>query len=115
MASAPTDPTSADEPTTEPTCPRPRQAMRSEFRRVTHPPFETLLTVAINAALMSSAWFFLPTSLRDQVFELHGSLAFAFVLSSWMYSDVPATNVLACDTVRTLAAIDEPRRPPPAS
>jgi hypothetical protein len=26
-----------------------------------------------------------------------------------MYSDVPATNVLACDTVRTLAAIDEPR------
>jgi len=25
-----------------------------------------------------------------------------------MYSDVPATNVLACDTVRTLAAIDEP-------
>ena len=64
--------------------------------------------MAINAALMSSAWFFLPPSLRDQIFELHGSLAFAFVLSSWMYSDVPATNVLACDTVRTLAAIDEP-------
>jgi hypothetical protein len=83
--------------------------MRSEFHRITHPPFETLLTVAVNAALMSSAWFFLPTSLRDQLFELHGSLAFAFVLSSWMYSDVPATNVLACDTVRTLAVIDQPQ------
>ena len=109
MASASTDPTSADEPTTDVELPsKPHQALRSEFRRITRPPFETLLTVAVNAALMSSAWFFLPTSLRDQVFELHGSLAFAFVLSSWMYSDVPATNVLACDTVRTLAAIDEP-------
>ena len=85
------------------------QAVRTEFRRITRPPFETLLTVAINAALMSSAWFFLPTDLRDQLFDLHGSLAFAFVLSSWMYSDVPATNVLACDTVRTLAAIDDRR------
>ena len=90
MASASTDPTSADEPTTDVELPsKPHQAMRSEFRRITRPPFETLLTVAVNAALMSSAWFFLPTSLRDQVFELHGSLAFAFVLSSWMYSDVP--------------------------
>lgn len=85
------------------------QALGEEFRRITHPPFETLITVALNAALMSSAWFFLPTDLRDQVFELHGSLAFAFVLSSWMYSDVPATNVLACDTVRTLAAVDDAR------
>jgi len=85
-----------------------RAALRTEFHRITHPPFETLITVAINAALMSSAWFFLPPSLRDKVFELHGSLAFAFVLSSWMYSDVPATNVLACDTLRTLAAIDRP-------
>ena len=98
MASAPTDPVSADEPGDQGRAPRQtqRQAMRPEFRRITHPPFETLLTVAINAALMSSAWFFLPPSLRDQLFELHGSLAFAFVLSSWMYSDVPATNVLAC-------------------
>jgi len=109
MASPSTDPTAADDPAAPVELPSTvAQATRAEFRRITHPPFETLLTVAINAALMSSAWFFLPTSIRDKVFELHGSLAFAFVLSSWMYSDVPATNVLACDTVQTLAAISEP-------
>ena len=77
--------------------------------RVLPPPFETPLTVAINAGMMSSAWFFLPPKLKDAVFTLHGSVAFAFVLSSWMYSDVPATNVLAPDGLRVLAAIDQPR------
>jgi len=85
------------------------QAVRDEVTRVLHPPFETLITVALNAALMSSAWFFLPPHLFDELFSLHGSLAFAFVLSSWMYSDVPATNVLAPDGIRVLAAIDQPR------
>jgi hypothetical protein len=85
-----------------------RQALRYETARVFHPPFETLVTVAFNAALMSSAWFFLPTKLVDQLFSLHGSIAFAFVLSSWMYSDVPATNVLAPDAIRVRAAIDDP-------
>ncbi len=85
------------------------EALGQEYARVFHAPFETLLTVTFNAALMSSAWFFLPASLSDQLFELHGSLAFAFVLSSWMYSDVPATNVLAPDAVRVLAAIDQPK------
>jgi hypothetical protein len=85
------------------------EAFGQEYSRVFHLPFDTLLTVSFNAALMSSAWFFLPTSLSDQVFELHGTLAFAFVLSSWMYSDVPATNVLASDAIRILAAIDDPK------
>ncbi len=85
-----------------------REAVRDEVVRVFRPQYETLLTVSLNAAIMSSAWFFLPPKLRDQLFELHGSLAFAFVLSSWMYSDVPATNVLAPDAVRMLAAIDDP-------
>ncbi len=49
-----------------------------------------------------------PPKLKDDVFTLHGSVAFAFVLSSWMYSDVPATNVLAPDGLRVLAAIDQP-------
>ena len=110
MSPAPSDPASGDAPVVDVRLPaNVAQAIGLEVRRITRPPFETLLTVAVNAALMSSAWFFLPTSIRDQLFELHGSLAFAFVLSSWMYSDVPATNVLACDTVRTLAAIDQPR------
>ena len=60
-------------------------------------PYETLLTVAINGALMSSAWFFLPAGLKDKVFTLHGTLAYALVLAAWMYSDVPATNVLGPD------------------
>jgi hypothetical protein len=85
-----------------------RQALRAEWTRVLRPPFETPLTVAINAGIMSSAWFFLPPKLKDAVFTLHGSVAFAFVLSSWMYSDVPATNVLAPDGLRILAAIDRP-------
>jgi len=86
-----------------------RQALQAEWSRVLRPPFETPLTVAINAGLMSSAWFFLPPTLVNEVFTLHGSVAFAFVLSSWMYSDVPATNVLAPDGLRVMAAIDQPR------
>lgn len=85
-----------------------REALRAEYRRVFHLPFDSLVTVAVNAALMSSFWFFLPPKLRDAMFTLHGTLAFAFVLSSWMYSDVPATNVLGPDALRVLAAIDRP-------
>ena len=84
------------------------QAIGQEYRRISRPPFEALLTVSINAAMMSSAWFFLPSDVVDKVFELHGSLAFAFVLSSWMYSDVPATNILGADAAQILEAMDQP-------
>jgi hypothetical protein len=85
-----------------------RQAVRGQIALVTKPPFETLITVAVNGALMSSAWFFLPTNLKDKLFDLHGTLAFALVLAAWMYSDVPATNVLGPDAERAIAAIDDP-------
>lgn len=85
-----------------------RQAWRAEWSRVSHPPFETLVTVAVNGALMSSLWFFLPLNLRNEFFTIHNSLAFALVLSSWMYADVPATNVLGSDAKRVVAAIDDP-------
>jgi hypothetical protein len=55
------------------------------------------LTVAANGAFMSVAWFLLPAALKADVFTLHGSLALALVLAAWVYSDVPATNVLAPD------------------
>jgi hypothetical protein len=84
------------------------EAVRAEYRRVFRPPYETLLTVAVNGALMSSAWFFLPTDLTNEIFKLHGTLAFALVLAGWMYSDVPATNLLGADALRVRAAIDEP-------
>ena len=85
-----------------------REAIRQEFRRTFRPPFETPITVASNAALMSSLWFFLPAWLKDNVFTLHGSLLFAVVLSVWMYADVPATNILGPDAPRVIAAIDDP-------
>jgi hypothetical protein len=85
-----------------------RVAVGQEFARALRPPYETLITVAANAALMSSAWFFLPKGLKGDVFTLHGSLAFALVLATWMYSDVPATNVLGSDPHRVTAAIDDP-------
>jgi hypothetical protein len=85
------------------------RAVRIEFRSALRSPFETPIAVAVNGALMSSAWFFLPTSLKNKLFTLHGTLAFAVVLAFWMYADVPATNVLAPDRLRVIAAIDNPR------
>jgi hypothetical protein len=85
-----------------------RDAVQQEFVRARRAPYETFITVAVNGAIMSSAWFFLPTGLKDKVFTLHGTLAFALVLAAWMYSDVPATNVLGPDAERAAAAIDDP-------
>jgi hypothetical protein len=95
--------------TTDPSLPATlRIAVRREFGRTLRAPYETLITVAVNGAMMSSAWFLLPTKLKDAVFTLHGTLAFAIVLAAWMYSDVPATNVLGPDAVRVQAALDDP-------
>ena len=84
------------------------EALRAEYALTFRPPYEGVITVAANGALMSSAWFFLPQDLKDKVFTLHGSLAFALVLAAWMYSDVPATNVLGPDGPRVTAALDDP-------
>ena len=85
-----------------------REAIRRQITLTFQPPYEVPITVAINGALMSSAWFFLPTGLRDKVFTLHGTLAFALILAAWMYSDVPSTNVLGPDAERVVAALDDP-------
>jgi hypothetical protein len=83
-------------------------ALRAEGARALQPPFEAIITVAVNATLMSTLWFLLPSNLKDDVFTLHQSLLFAVVLCGWMYADVPATNVLGSDAERILAAIDDP-------
>ena len=85
-----------------------KEAVRRQLVLTFQPPYEAPITVAVNGALMSSAWFFLPTGLRDKVFTLHGTLAFALVLAAWMYSDVPSTNVLGPDARRVVAALDDP-------
>ncbi len=95
-------------PAPDPLPPTLRVAVRQELRRTLRPPFETPLVVAINGALMSSCWVFLPGAIKDKVFTLHGSLAFALVLAAWMYSDVPATNVLGPDRERVLLALGDP-------
>jgi hypothetical protein len=85
-----------------------REAVRIEFGRAFHPPYEVPIVVAVNGALMSSLWFFLPPHWKNALFSLHGTLAYAMVLAGWMFSDVPATNVLGSDARRVLASLEDP-------
>ncbi len=81
-----------------------RRAFSLEFWRSVKPPFEVPLVILINGLLVLLFWF---TPYKDQMFTLHGALAFPIVLGSWMISDVPATNVVAADRTRMLAALDD--------
>ncbi len=83
-------------------------AFRAELRRAFSAPYEAPIVVAVNAALVSVAWFWLPLPLQDLLFTLHGELAFPVVLATWMLADVPATNVLGSDAARALSALDDP-------
>ncbi len=83
-------------------------AVRWELRDALHAPYAVPLVVGFNALLMTGSWFLLPPKWQDWLFTLHGPLAFAMVLAGWMYADVPATNVLAPDRLRILAALDDP-------
>jgi len=83
-------------------------ALRAEFRRALHPPYETPSVVVGNGLLMTACWLLLPASVVSSVFRFHGALAFALVLASWMYSDVPATNLLGGDAKRSSAALGDP-------
>ena len=47
-----------------------REAVRQQVALTFQPPYETPITVAVNGALMSSAWFFLLSAWRDKVFHL---------------------------------------------
>lgn len=79
-------------------------AVRTEMVRAFTTPYLVPSTVFANAVLMTCAWFLLP---RSWFFEVTGALAFPAVLASWMYADVPATNVLAPDPVRVLEALGD--------
>ena len=84
------------------------QAVRIELDRAFHAPFDRVIAVSINAALMSASWFLLPPKLKASFFTIHGSIAYAAVLCAWMYADVPATNVISPDTERMIAASSDP-------
>jgi hypothetical protein len=83
-----------------------REAYGAEFHRAFRPPFGAPSTALGNGILAAGGYWFLPASITDQLFSLHGPLAFAVVLASWMYSDVPATNVLGETADLTLAVLD---------
>jgi hypothetical protein len=100
--------TRADEGKTRELPPTLRRAVRLEFARAFHPPYESPIVVAVNGALMSGLWFLLPPHWKNALFSLHGTLAFAMVLASWMLSDVPATNLAGADAVRVSNALDDP-------
>jgi hypothetical protein len=81
------------------------QAFGDELRRALHPPYETPVVVVINGLLLLACWTLLPPGVVDELFRFHGPLAFAMVLAVWMYSDVPATNLLGGDAVRSIPAL----------
>jgi hypothetical protein len=81
-----------------------RAAVAAEMGQAFSPPYQVPGVVVGNGLLMAAAWFLLP---RGWLFTLQSPLAFPVVLSSWMYADVPATNVLAPDRIRVLAALDD--------
>lgn len=81
-------------------------ALREEWIRIWRNPTDTLATVAFNAILMIGAWFLLP---RNWLFVYTGPSGFALALAGWMYADVTATNVLAPDRERVLAALNDRR------
>jgi|1186.fasta_scaffold84061_2 hypothetical protein len=82
-------------------------AVRVELAQARRPPYTTLGVVTANGLFMTLAWYFVPVGLQDLFFTVHGQLAFPMVLAAWMLSDVPATNVLGVDPVRSAAALDD--------
>lgn len=83
------------------------RAVGAELKRSFRWPADVPVILAANALAMCVGWFFLPDSLRDWFFSVHGALAFPIVLESWMLSDVPATNMLGGDAKGALAALSD--------
>jgi hypothetical protein len=80
--------------------------VRREFRRAISPPYETPVVVVVNGLLLTVLWLLFPS---NALFTFHGALVFPMVLAGWMYSDVPATNVLGTDAPSSLGALADVR------
>jgi hypothetical protein len=87
-----------------------KAALWAECVRVTRWPYDELMTIAANGALMCIAWFWLPTDLSDDFFSIHARLAFPVLLGTWMLADTPASNVLGMDADQALTALGDPVR-----
>lgn len=77
------------------------------MRLAFHYPYTLLQVVVMNAVLVVVLWYFAPPQIEQLFFDVHSPALFTIVLAGWMYSDVPATNVLASDTKRTLPALTD--------
>jgi hypothetical protein len=87
-----------------------RADLRAEFGRAFRAPWDDLIAVAANAALVTALWFLLPQAVKDWLFVPQGPAAFAIVLEIWMLADVPATNMIGKDVDTMLPALDDPPR-----
>lgn len=84
-----------------------REAVRDEFGIAFRYPYTLLQVVGVNAFLVVVLWYFAPPQVESLAFDIHNPALFTIVLAGWMYSDVPATNVLASDVNRTLPALTD--------
>ncbi|GII22858.1 hypothetical protein [Planosporangium mesophilum] len=84
------------------------QAVREELRRALRRPYEIPGVVLSSGLLVTACWTLLPTGVVNWLFRFHGPVAFAMVMSLWIYSDVLTTNVLGDDPARSIAALDDP-------
>lgn len=84
-----------------------REAIRDEFRRIRRPPYSVIWCIVINFVLVTTFWCVPVPVLKEFMFSLHKTFWFPLVMASWLISDVPATNELAPDRWRVLAALDD--------
>ena len=87
-----------------------RTDVRRELGRLLRWPNDDLITIVVNALLVCGGWLLLPQAAKAWLFTLQGPLAFAVVLSAWMLSDTPSTNMLCNDAGRVLDVLPDPPR-----
>ena len=87
-------------------------AVRSDLKRTFRKPYEIPVIIASNALLLLVLWWLVPHSYLTR---LHGNFALPLVLSSWMFSDVSATNTLAAGVSTAARRIGGASQPPGGS
>jgi hypothetical protein len=80
-----------------------RAAYRTELFRAFHSPYETPIVVLVNGVLRGRCGVGRQPTASSQFTPW----VFPLILASWMYSDVPATNVFGSDARRMIAAFDD--------
>lgn len=83
------------------------RAVGDEFVRLFRRPWLEVGIIAFNTVMVMLGWWLLPLTWRNWLFDnLHGPMAFAIVLETWMLSDVTSTNLLGHDEVGAAEAVE---------